>query len=216
MKVDASGADAEPHTNTNETKHRSRAIGAETEATIIRVASEEFALHGYEAVSMRSIAARVEITPPSIYLYFRDKRSLYVACCLHSVSALCAQMIGHMRSRRSPARRLEVFLTHLTDALLHDPGPARLFLRTLMERDDDILARLERDLVHELFVLIRDAIGELHGNAKAAESAASMLALTLGLLQFSPFIESAGYSLSFNRNPKALARHVMATILKDA
>ena len=216
MKVDASGADADPQTNNDEMKHRSRAIGTETEAAIIRVATEEFARHGYQAVPMRSIASRVNITPPSIYLYFEDKRSLYVACCLRSVSALCSQMIGHMQGNKPAAKRLETFLYHLSDTLLHNPDPARLFLRALIERDDDILARLEHEVVHELFVMIRDAIGELHGKSKSAESAASILGLTLGLIQFSKFLESAGYPLSFNRNPKALARHVMATILQGA
>src|SRR5690554_4328704 len=98
LKAVASGADTGPQIDNNKSEHRGRAIGAETEAAIIRVATEEFAARGYELVSMRTIASRVNITPPSIYLYFQDKRSLYIACCLQSISALCSQMIVHMQS----------------------------------------------------------------------------------------------------------------------
>jgi len=215
LKPASPAAPAEPRINKNG-EPRSRAIGAETEASIIKVATEEFAMHGYESVSMRTIAARVEITPPSIYLYFQDKRALYVACCLSSISALCSQMVAHFQSGKPPAKRLELFLCSLMEELLHNPDPARLFMRALIERDDDILARVEHEVVHELFVLIKDAIGEISGKTKSAESAASLLGLTMGLVQFSKFLESAGYPLSFNRNPKALAKHIMNTIVHDS
>jgi len=215
LKSAASQALPEPKINKNG-EVRSRAIGAETEASIIKIATEEFALHGYESVSMRTIASRVDITPPSIYLYFKDKRSLYVSCCLSSISALCSQMTAHLHGKKPAARRLEIFLGKLADELFHNPDPTRLFLRALIERDDDVLARIEHEAVHELFVMVKDAIAEVNGKANASESAASLLGLTLGLIQFSKFLESAGYPLSFNRNPKALAQHVMSTIVGAA
>lgn len=195
---------------------RTRGIGTETEAAIVAVATEEFAMHGYEAVSMRTIAARVNITPPSIYLYFDDKRALYVACCLRSISSLCSKLVAHFNGDKPAVKRMETFVRCMSDELFNNPNPARLFLRALIERDDDVLARVEHEVVHELFVLIKDAVGEISGETNSSETATAILGLTFGLIQFSKFLESAGYPLSFNRNPRALAKYVMDTIIHGA
>lgn len=47
--------------------------------TILDAASELFALEGIENVSMRKIAKRIEYSPTTIYLYFKDKSELISA-----------------------------------------------------------------------------------------------------------------------------------------
>lgn len=45
--------------------------------TILDVAGEMFAKEGFENVSLRKIADRIEYSPTTIYLYFKDKAELF-------------------------------------------------------------------------------------------------------------------------------------------
>lgn len=47
--------------------------------TILRAAKELFLEKGYEATSMRSIAEKIEYSPATIYLHFRDKNEVFYA-----------------------------------------------------------------------------------------------------------------------------------------
>jgi AcrR family transcriptional regulator len=48
---------------------------------ILAAARELIAKEGYESVSMRKIAERIEYSPTTIYLYFRDKEELVREVC---------------------------------------------------------------------------------------------------------------------------------------
>lgn len=50
-------------------------------AEILEAAGELFARDGYENVSMRQIAQRIEYSPTTIYLYFNDKADLFRQIC---------------------------------------------------------------------------------------------------------------------------------------
>jgi AcrR family transcriptional regulator len=63
---------------------------------ILDAARELFADLGYEAVTMRKIAAKIEYSPTTIYLHFRDKASLVRELCSVDFLALaaCFRAIG--------------------------------------------------------------------------------------------------------------------------
>jgi AcrR family transcriptional regulator len=69
----------------NERRQRDR---EEFRARILDAARELFATSGYEAVTMRRIAERIEYTPMAIYSYFRDKDALLRALCDADFAAL--------------------------------------------------------------------------------------------------------------------------------
>jgi AcrR family transcriptional regulator len=71
-----------------EPKERRRRDRDEFRARILDAARELFATSGYEAVTMRKIAERIEYTPMAIYSYFRDKDALLRALCDADFSAL--------------------------------------------------------------------------------------------------------------------------------
>jgi AcrR family transcriptional regulator len=55
---------------------------------IFDAASELFALEGYQNVSMRKIAERIEYSPTTIYLYFKDKNELLKFICEETFARL--------------------------------------------------------------------------------------------------------------------------------
>ena len=48
---------------------------------ILDAARELFIKHGYENVSMRKIAEKIEYSPTTIYLYFHDKSEILHTLC---------------------------------------------------------------------------------------------------------------------------------------
>ncbi len=58
---------------------------------ILDAARELFAAEGYEAVTMRKIAQRIEYSPTAIYLHFKDKRAVMRALCDTDFLALAGQ-----------------------------------------------------------------------------------------------------------------------------
>ncbi len=58
---------------------------------IFDAASDLFSKEGYGQVSMRKIADKIEYSPATIYLYFKDKDDL-----LHQI---CEDTFAHLRNR---------------------------------------------------------------------------------------------------------------------
>ena len=73
----------------------------ELRTRILDAARELFAEEGYDAVTMRKIAERIEYSPTAIYLHFRDKHALMRELCDEDFGALAA---SSGRSRRSRTR----------------------------------------------------------------------------------------------------------------
>lgn len=62
----------------NERRERER---LEVRRKILDAARELFAEHGYDAVTMRKIAEKIEYSPTAIYLHFKDKDELIQELC---------------------------------------------------------------------------------------------------------------------------------------
>lgn len=63
---------------------------------ILDAATAMFAEHGFEQVSMRKLAERVEYSPTAIYLHFRDKEALFYAVSEETFG----QLVRRLRKQR--------------------------------------------------------------------------------------------------------------------
>lgn len=63
----------------NERRERER---LETRKKILDAARELFVKHGFDAVTMRKIAEKIEYTPTAIYFHFKDKETLVRELCV--------------------------------------------------------------------------------------------------------------------------------------
>ena len=73
---------------------------------ILDAASELFVKEGYENVSMRRIAEKIEYSPTTIYLYFRDKAELLEEVCHETFSELSRHLTRIQDQSRDPLERL--------------------------------------------------------------------------------------------------------------
>src|SRR5262245_29504199 len=73
-------------------KQRREREREELRQEILDAARELFVREGYENVSMRRIAEKIEYSPTTIYLYFEDKASLLHAICEETFARLLTQL----------------------------------------------------------------------------------------------------------------------------
>jgi AcrR family transcriptional regulator len=74
---------------------------------ILDAARELFVQEGYENVSMRRIAEKIEYSPTTIYLYFDDKVSLLYAICEETFARLARRMETIAKDADDPVRALK-------------------------------------------------------------------------------------------------------------
>ena len=73
---------------------------------ILDAASELFVKEGYENVSMRRIAEKIEYSPTTIYLYFRDKAELLEQVCSETFARLSQALSRIQELPGDPIERL--------------------------------------------------------------------------------------------------------------
>jgi AcrR family transcriptional regulator len=74
---------------------------------ILDAASEMFVRDGFENVSMRRIADKIEYSPTTIYLYFKDKAELLEQVCMDTFSRLVQRLSKIMEQPGDPVVKLK-------------------------------------------------------------------------------------------------------------
>ena len=115
---------------------------AELNDKILSAARELFAAHGFEAVTLRKIAAAIDYTPAAIYWHFKDKDDLVRTLCVQDFDRL-AETVAPMAAIADPIERIaEVGKAYARFAIEH-PNHYRLMFMTPagLEPDADALQR---------------------------------------------------------------------------
>jgi len=88
------------------TKQRREREKQELRQDIMDAARELFVNEGYENVSMRRVAEKIEYSPTTIYLYFEDKASLLYAICEETFAKLAKRMESITKEGDDPIEAL--------------------------------------------------------------------------------------------------------------
>src|SRR5271165_7469882 len=86
-------------------KERRERAKLETREMILEAARELFIQEGYEGVSMRKVAEKIEYSPTAIYGYFADKEELFRELC-HEDYARLAEVFMSSAMSTDPIARL--------------------------------------------------------------------------------------------------------------
>jgi AcrR family transcriptional regulator len=160
----------------------------ETRRKICDAARELFAQFGYEAVTMRNIAQRIEYTPTCIYFHFADKEALFRHICREDFAQFAAEMtpgepivdpLARIRSlgqlyldfaRRHPNHFRLLFMTDLPelkdqcDAPVVEPS-SDVYLTLVRACQDAIDAGLVRPEFSDALTLAQTYWAGVHGVA---------------------------------------------------
>ncbi len=89
---------------------------------ILDAAREIFATEGYEALTMRRVAEKIEYSPTTIYLHFKDKAELVQAICDELFAGLVRRLQDLGKKHQSPLEYLEAGLRAYIDFGLKHPS----------------------------------------------------------------------------------------------
>jgi AcrR family transcriptional regulator len=101
----------------------------ETRDKILDAARELFVNEGYEGVSMRKVAQKIEYSPTAIYVHFQDKEQLFLELC-HSDFRRLAESFGQLAVISDPVERLRRIGHAYMQFGLENPNHYRMMFMT--------------------------------------------------------------------------------------
>jgi AcrR family transcriptional regulator len=93
---------------------------------ILDAARELFIAEGYESLSMRRIAEKIEYSPTTIYLYFQDKAELLNNICAETFEKLIVRLERSRARFRDPLERMKEGLREYVEFGLQNPQHYRV------------------------------------------------------------------------------------------
>jgi AcrR family transcriptional regulator len=124
---------------------------------ILHAARELFIEQGYESVSMRKIAERIEYSPTTIYLHFKDKAELFECVCNDTFSRLVVQL--ESISAEDPVEALRAGLTAYIRFGIDHPAHYRVTFMTPVEGRCQTEHSDRQDPGDRAFGCLRNAVG---------------------------------------------------------
>ena len=172
---------------------------ASLRSEILAAASQLFVEEGYQRVTMRRIAAQIEYSPTTIYLYFKDKNELLSAVCEETFSQLAAKLERLQKTSGTPLGYLRAGLRTYVDFGLENPNHYTVtFLRQMPgERAaDGDAGGFEQSIGGRAFGLLRQGVSACVENGDIRTPSIDMTAQALwagvhGLTAL--FITAAGF-----------------------
>lgn len=163
-------------------QERKRKHKEDLKQLILDAAKKLFMKDGYEATSIRKIAAEIEFSPTTIYLYYKDKSEISHA--LHQEGfKLLGQQLSVLGVIEDPFERLK--------------GMGRVYIRFALEHGD----------FYELMFIMRDPIANLNcADDHWEEGQQAFRQLMTGILA----CQEAGYFRAFD--PEAFSLLVWSTM----
>ena len=164
------------------TKERRERVKSETRDKILDAARQLFTEEGYEGVSMRKVAEKIEYSPTAIYVHFEDKEDLFHELCLEDFGRLATVF----QSGEAPADAIERirYIGQLyVDFGTQFPNHYKLMFMTphpaaaCDDRDEEIKGDPEKDAYAFLRLTVQEAIDE--GRFREEVQDADLVAQTL-------------------------------------
>ena len=144
-------------------KERREREKTETRDKILDAARELFVTEGYEGVSMRKVAEKIEYSPTAIYVHFADKEELFRELC-HLDYARLAQVFQSSVITTDPLQRLKQIGAIYMDFGARYPNHYKFMFMTphphheLDEADREMLGNPEKDAYSFLKWSVQQAI----------------------------------------------------------
>lgn len=113
---------------------------------ILREATRLFAAEGYSAVPIQAVAAAAGVTRPTLVYHFGSKDGLRDAVLTDVLGHWQAEVPRLMAAATKGGPRLEALLDALFAFFREEPALARLVLREMLDRPEDMSARLRTQL----------------------------------------------------------------------
>lgn len=157
-------------------KERREREKSETRDKILDAARELFITEGYEGVSMRKVAEKIEYSPTAIYVHFADKKDLFHELCNQDFGQL-AEVFQSSSMPLDPVERIKQIGRTYVEFGIRYPNHYKLMFMTshpvaeLDEQDLEVKGNPEVDAYAFLKLTVRQTIaaGRFRDDLKDAE-----------------------------------------------
>ena len=147
---------------------------------ILMAASELFVKEGFENVSMRRIAEKIEYSPTTIYLYFKDKAELLEQVCHDTFSRLIVHLSHITEQPGDPVDRLRRGLVAYVKFGLSNPHHYRAtFMMPIPDGFDDKKLSQPDSPGMQAFDFLRRCVFDCVAAGKFRSNDAEMISQTL-------------------------------------
>ena len=163
-------------------KERRQREKSETRDKILDAARELFSEQGYDGVSMRQVAEKIEYSPTAIYVHFADKEDLFHELCNEDFARLAAEFQSVPLPVDAIERIKQIGRSYIVFGLQH-PNHYKLMFMTphpggaFDECDQEIKGNPEVDAYALLMQTVHEALGE--GRFRSDLANADLIAQTL-------------------------------------
>lgn len=140
-------------------KERRQKERDDTRTLIMDAARELFVSEGYDGVSMRRIAEKIEYSPTAIYFHFRDKETLIRALVDHDFLVLAEQFTTAAQIA-DPIERLRATGLAYAEFAINYPNHYRLMFMTPHEMSAETTALDKGNPEEDAYAFLRSIIGE--------------------------------------------------------
>jgi len=161
---------------------------------ILDAAEELFGRHGFEGVSMNTLAQQVGISKANIFHHFKTKEELYMTVLYRARRRFVTQLVDLTSRQQNGEQQIEM-LTHayVKHMLDHEPL-VRLIMRDLTEKrrsSKSLADRLFADNFTDLTEVVREgqARGELRADFNPGMAIVIISAVSILYLQAREFLE---------------------------
>ncbi|MGD9332060.1 MAG: TetR/AcrR family transcriptional regulator [Desulfobacterales bacterium] len=122
---------------------------------IMVAAKRVFSRNGFEKSTMEDIAREVELSPGTLYLYFKSKDELYASLCLRVLRFINVKVKHAISEDTDYENKQRALLKAMKDVYAFDP----LILNNMFHlQSSDTLRTLSPDLLEEINALSRKAL----------------------------------------------------------
>lgn len=172
-------------------------IGKSTDCrqTLLKTAVSLFAEKGFEAVSMRMIAERANISKANVFHHFGSKESLYLAVMREAINQSTTSLQRTSNSNDSATQRLQGFSAQHLKVLLDNPDRSRLILREVLDTQANRGQKIADEVVGEGFSQLVKLLqkgqtaGEFRGDFDPALAAALFVAADVFFFEAAPILK---------------------------
>jgi AcrR family transcriptional regulator len=127
---------------------------------ILDAARELFIQEGYENVSMRRIAEKIEYSPTTIYLYFEDKADLLFQLCEETFAKLATRSEELLRDRSDPMLTLRKIGRAYVEFGLKHPNHYKVTFINHPAHHFDPKRDHEKSMGRKAFNLLKESVEE--------------------------------------------------------
>ncbi len=144
-------------------KERREREKSETRDKILDAARELFVTQGYDGVSMRRVAEKIEYSPTAIYVYFADKQQLFHELCQQDYARL-AEVFQSSAMSSDPLERIRQIGSTYTEFGVRYPNHYKFMFMTAHpphepdEEDREVMGNPEVDAYAFLKWAVQQAI----------------------------------------------------------